>query len=109
MVEADGESRGFLLVYVLSDLERSLRLCKLRHYEHRDHEGPCAACEQPLADLEHWYEVTNAADGHQNDGRVAAIVGTNGVDLMDIDGRSRLTRGKTRWRQATPYNLNIVV
>jgi hypothetical protein len=33
----------------------------------------------------------------------------DGADLMDIDGWSRLARGRTRWRQTTPYNLNIVV
>jgi hypothetical protein len=65
-------------------------------------------CVRAVA-CEHWYEVANAPDGQQNDGRVAAIAGTNGADLMDIDGRSRLTRGKIRWRQTTPYNLNIVV
>jgi hypothetical protein len=39
----------------------------------------------------------------------SASARTNGADLMDIDGRSRLARGRTRWRQATPYSLNIVV
>jgi hypothetical protein len=51
MVEADGEAGGFLLAYVLSDLERPLRLCKLRHYEHRDREGPCAVCERLRASI----------------------------------------------------------
>jgi hypothetical protein len=37
------------------------------------------------------------------------VVATDGADLIGIDGRSRFAEGRTRWRQPTPYRLNIVV